>query len=380
MKARRTLRVVVPLGIGGASLGAAMMTPSLASAQDPSLPIISRVELVQNMLAAKPAPYSGTVVATSNLLGSASSLASSAIPHISLPQGTATVKMWRGIKDQFRAQLLNSSSERDLYVNGNAAWLWDSSTMSAVHLTMKSPRTAVAIDKKYSPAAFDPRTLAKEIVAKVSPYVNITRGQNNYIGGQPVYDLRLVPLDYSSLIRNINIYIDANNWQVLGVNVVSTASSTPVLSSEFSSIDFATPSRSVFKFVPPQGTKVSNKAIAVASKNRNGVAVERVQNGLAMAKTFISSASVGKVTTFGNGLTSVVVTGPGSYQSLVRKAGTKYHSLFAQVFTKYETPFGMGKVLSTPLFNVMVLPNGQMIAGAVTLNQLAIDATMGYRP
>lgn len=388
MKARKTLRVAVPVGIGVASLGAALFTPSLASAQDPSLPIISRVELVQNMLSAKPTPYSGTVVATSNLFGSVSSLVGSAIPNVTLPQGTATVNVWKGVKDQLRAQLLNATSERDLYVNGRTVWLWDSSTMSAMHINVDASTSAhstagsrfSAIRSKFSAAALDPGTLAKEIMAKVSPYVNITVGQNDYIGGQPVYDLQLVPLESASLIRTINIFVDANNWHVLGVNVVSTSSSTPVLSSEFSAVSFSTPSPSVFSFTPPQGAKVQSKNFTVPMGSKPATSGLGSQRSEVLAKRFMSSKSTPKVATFGSGLTTVVMTAPGSYQSLLTKVGSKYHSLFAQVLTSYQTPFGSGKVLSTPLFNVMVLPNGQMVAGAVTLNQLAIDATMGYQP
>ncbi len=387
MKARKTLRVAVPAGIGVVSLGAALFTPSLANAQDPSLPIISRLELVQNMLSAKQQPYSGTIVATSNLFGSVSSLVGSAIPNVTLPQGTATINVWKGAKDQLRAQILNASSERDVYVNGTSAWLWDSSTMSAVHVKTNAATSVSstisgklsAIKSKLSAAALDPATLAKDIIAKVSPYVNIAVGQTNYIGGQAVYDLELVPLESSSLIRTINIYVDANNWNVLGVDVVSTSSSTPVLSSEFSAVNFSAPSPSVFNFTPPPGAKVESKTLTPPLGSKAGTKMQGNQVGGAMAKKFISSSSTPKVATFGSGFTSVVMTAPGSYQSLVTKAGPKYRSLFAQVLTSYQTPFGSGKVLSTPLFNVMVLPNGQMVAGAVTLNQLAIDATMGYK-
>jgi hypothetical protein len=223
MKARKSLRVIVPAGIGVASLGAALVTPSLASAQDPTLPVVSRVQLVQNMLSAKPTPFSGTLVVTSNLFGSVSSLASSALPGVTLPQGTATVNLWRGLKDQLRAQLLNSTSERDLYVNGPNAWLWDSSTMSAVHLIASgSQPTEDSVPKDFSPTKLDPAVIAKDLLANLSPYVNVSIGQNNYVGGQPVYDLQLQPLDSSSLVRTINIYVDANNWRVVGVDVIST--------------------------------------------------------------------------------------------------------------------------------------------------------------
>jgi outer membrane lipoprotein-sorting protein len=384
MRARKSLRVIVPASIGVASLGAALVTPSLASAQDPTLPVVSRVQLVQNMLSAKPTPFSGTLVVTSNLFGSVSSLASSALPGVTLPQGTATVNLWRGLKDQLRAQLLNSTSERDLYVNGPNAWLWDSSTMSAVHLIASgSQPTEDSVPKDFSPTKLDPAVIAKDLLANLSPYVNVSIGQNNYVGGQPVYDLQLQPLDSSSLVRTINIYVDANNWRVVGVDVISTSSSVPVLSSEFSTISFSTPSASVFSFTPPEGAKVTTKVLTFPERNSTATespaTLSKKQLGSQMTERFLSSKGAEKPKLFGSGLTSVVVSAPGAFQSLQAEAGSKYRALFTQVFTSYQTPFGEGKVLSTPLFNVMVLPNGQIVAGAVTLNQLAIDATMGYQ-
>lgn len=369
MRGIRSMKVLIPASVGVLTLGAAVFTPSLASAQDPSLPIVSKVGLVQNMLSAKAEPFAGSVVATSNLFGSLSSLVASHTPGVTLPEGTTTAKIWKGKGKTARIQVLNSSSERDLYVNGSSSWLWSSSGMTALHVVGSSTPAMIG---GVPSSMMNPSQLASSILSQAGPYINLTLGHNTYIGGVASYQLVVQPSSSASLIASVHIFVDASNWHVLGVEVFSKSESSPVLSVEFSSIKFGLQPSAVFQFTPPPGAKISTKVLKGTKSTR-----QRAFKKGAM-KNILPQAT-NKATVLGSGWDQVLVTPPGSYAADLSRLGATYAPLLKSTMTSYETPFGVGKVLSTPLLNIMVLPNGQMIAGAVSMNQLAIDATLGYR-
>ncbi|MGC8465646.1 MAG: LolA family protein [Acidimicrobiales bacterium] len=373
-RTRKFVRIAVPVALGGLALGAALGTPSLASAQSPTLPTVTTTQLVTDVLSTKPAPLSGTVVASASLLGSLSSLSSQLPGGVSLPGGTATVNVWVGASRQFRAQILNSSSERDLYVNGSATWLWNSSSNQAIELVPSS--TAQSSTVSPSMATYDPQVEATNLLKALAPTTSISLGTNTYVGGRPAYVLRLTPLDHNSLFGYVDIYVDASTSQVLGVDVVAS-DGTQALSVKFSGVTFAAPNPNVFVFTPPATASVK-KEVLPSTTTMSGSTVPSSSSSSPSTSPLSSLQGV-KFTPYGHGWSTVAVSSSGAYSSLITGLSTKDPQavgLLKGALQSVSTPFGEGKFLSTPLVDVLVLPNGTILAGSVNETELLADASL----
>lgn len=382
MISRRAVRLAVPVGIGVVSLGAALVTPSLAGAQNPSLPIVSRASLIAGVLSAKPTPFSGTVVVTSSLLGSASTVLNAVAGGVPLPDGTATVNLWYGGSGRARAQLLNAGSERDLYVNQGSVWLWTSSTMTATHVVLPSnaPRSASAVPATMQPSTYDPQVLAQKLLTKLSTTTTVSVGKPAYIGGQAAYELSLHPTDRNSLFRRVEVFIDAQNHRVLGLDVVDRGNAT-VFSIQFSKVTYGTPSTSVFDFTPPTGATVKQIAPtslvpkSSATQEKSSAASSAVPNIETQLNTSHQLKFVGK------GWSVVGVTPAGEYNVLMQQLAKSPSSAaemkaLEKAFTTVSTPSGPARLLSTPLLNVLVLQNGTILVGSVDTAELVADSTL----
>jgi outer membrane lipoprotein-sorting protein len=382
MISRRAVRLGVPVGIGLVSLGAALVTPSLAGAQNPSLPIVSRASLIAGVLSAKPTPFSGTVVVSSSLLGNASTVLNAVAGGVPLPDGTATVNLWYGGSGRARAQLLNASSERDLYLDGKSVWLWTSSTMTATHIVLpsKSSQTAQVAPSTMQPSTYDPQVLAQKLLTKLSSTTTISVGKPAYIGGQAAYELSLHPTDRNSLFRRVEIFIDAQNHRVLGLDVVDRGNST-VFSIRYSKVSYGAPSASVFSFTPPSGATVKQIApTSLVPKSSMSTSGKAATNSA--APTVENQLNASHALKFvGKGWSVVGVTPAGEYNALVQqfsKSPSNAMELKAleKAFTTVSTPSGPARLLSTPLLNVLVLQNGTILVGSVDTAELVADSTL----
>ncbi len=343
MLRRRVLRLGLPGVAGVFALVAAAVTPSLTSAQTPLLEQMSPNQLIGAVMGAAPVQYSGTLATTSNLLGPASSLLSSLGKSSTLPQGTSTEEVYRGPGHDFRVQVLDAQSERDLYVNSRAAWLWSSSGSLAEEIVGSSPA--------HTGSTLNPTEMADRIVAALSPTSTLSVGANTYVGGQAAYDLTVTPNQSGSMVKRVNIYVDATNYQVLGFQIMAVGSSTPALSVEYSQISFAAQPASLFDFAPPKGSTVKT-----------------VKLPLVMGGSSFSSKILG--------------TSWDSVAEMPEKALTQMLGVpAASSLGELETPVKVGGVaaelLRTTLVNALILPNQKVFAGAVRPSVLEADALAG---
>jgi hypothetical protein len=75
----------------------------------------------------------------------------------------------------------------------------------------------------------------------------------------------------------------------------------------------------------------------------------------------------------------VFVSSAGAYGSLISNLSAKNSQevgLLKSALQKVSTPFGEGQFLSTPLVDVLILPNGTILAGSVNQTELTTDATL----
>lgn len=369
----------MPLGLAGLSLGAALLTPSLASAQNPSLPIVSRTSLLSSVLSSKFHPFTATLVTTSSILGSAAASLGPISNNVTLPEGTATVNLWAGSGNRLRAQILDPQSERDVYLTNGSGWIWDSSAGVATHilagsLTHKTTSTATPP----SASSYSPQALAAAILRRVGPTTIVSMGKSMYVGGQAAYDLQLAPVDRNSLFRKINIYIDARYFDVVGLGIIPRGSGSAVFSAKFSSISYGEPASNLFAFKPPAGTKVTTLSPSSVLPGWMTPAdpATRPDTG-AMAQKFLSGA--GPVKLYGKAWSTVAVSGPGAYSqalAALSKSSPTYANIVSKALEPVSTPSGPGKLLQTPLLDILVLPNGEILAGSVDRAELIADSTL----
>lgn len=374
----RSSRVFVPAGVVVVSLAAALNTPSLAGAQNPSLPVVSPLSIIQQVLSAKPTPISGTIVINSALLGSAAQSLSSLAGGITLPTGTSTINVWSTTTGAFRAQVLNPQSERDVYFNGTTGWVWDSSTQSAVKVAV--PTTTPASVPKLATTQgvyYNPKMLAESILKHVGRATRFQVGKPAYIGGEAAYNLILSPSVGGSLFRSIHIYTSQQTGAILGIDVISSYTSSSVLSLYYTNVSFSTPASSIFDFTPPAGAKVTTAVLPSKPVKSSTTPSVGTQQSEAAGKLFAGASSDKAFSTVGSGWSTVVVSQPGAYASLlqqVTRSDPQYSGLLTKAFTPISTPQGEGKILTTPLLNVLVLPNGQILAGTVSTQVIVADA------
>jgi hypothetical protein len=158
---------------------------------------------------------------------------------------------------------------------------------------------------------------------------------------------------------------------------VNTRSGTTAIESKFTSISFKKPAASNFDFKPPSDAVVTDGARVSRVPTFSGDsgdwrkerdrenAIEDVQSVTGVNDTLLRLATVG------NGWDEVVATTGLSFwrvDDLTRTAKT------------VSGPYGTGKLLQTPVFSLLVLSNGSIVAGAVTQAGLEPAATQIAAP
>jgi outer membrane lipoprotein-sorting protein len=351
--ARWKYRFGIPLAGAAVALGAASLTPALTNAQTPLLQPMSASQLIAAVIGAAPVQYSGQLQITSNILGSDASLLSSVGQGVALPEGTSQIVVYRGSGPDLRLQMVDAQSERDLYVTSTGAWLWNSSTSSADHLTFSQPMSSASNAFAQST---NPTEIADALVGRLAPTSRLVVGANTYVAGHAAYTLTLTPRQSGSSISSIRVFIDAKNYHVLNVSVYSVDSSAPVLAMGYQSISFTDPSSANFSFTPPIGASVKTVT----------------QSQLQSMFDPMNAGSLSKPTVLGTGWQSVVEMPKETFTQMTKSIGSK-------TLAELETPVtlangGTANLIHTELVNLLVLPNGSTLVGAVEPAVLETDA------
>jgi hypothetical protein len=189
-----------------------------------------------------------------------------------------------------------------------------------------------------------------------------------YVADRPVYQLGLIPETPNSLVTEITIGVDAATGLPLRVQL-NTRSGTVAIDSKFTSIAYKRPAASNFDFRPPPEATVTDGATVSRERDFSGDwqkerdrerAIEDVQSVTGVDDTLL------RLATTGDGWEEVVaITGIDIWRvdNLGRTAKT------------VTGPYGTGQLLETPVFSLLILPNGRIVAGAVTPEGLEPVAT-----
>ena len=245
----------VPAVVATAVAAGLAIIPVVAGAS-PALPSRTSAELLRDVGAAQDVPFSGRVVQTSRLglpdVPGLDALASSSgsTDTLALLTGSHNGQIWYASQDQVRLSATLGSDESDLIRNGRDVWVWQSSDRTVRHATLPADTDAALA----SPApTLTPQELADRALAAVSPSTEVTVDGTARIAGRDAYELVLRPKATGSLVREVRLALDSENYTPLRAQVFSTKSSEAALEVSFSSITFATPDASVFQFTMPSG-------------------------------------------------------------------------------------------------------------------------------
>lgn len=345
MQHRRLLRwlpaVVAPVVVAGV-----VAVPLVAAATPPDLPAKSAQQVLQLVAKAKDVRgFSGDVEQRSTLVPSVPSVGagsgSTTASTLDLLSGTHTARVEVAGATKARIAVLDPSAERDVIRNGRSVWVWNSKANSAAHVLASGtarPRTVEG-------ALPTPAEAAQELLAKVDGTTRVSVDTAQQIASRDAYTLVLTPRTTDTTIGSVRIAVDAITGLPLDVQIIARGATSPAFETGFTSISYAVPAADRFDFTPPKDTKVTTKSIAPSSR-----------------PTHRPAAAAGvRPAVSGSGWASIVTVPAAAVPSGLGSNATT---------TRLTVPAAGGRVLSTPLVNVLFTNDGRVLAGAVPVSAL----------
>jgi hypothetical protein len=367
--------VAAPVLAGGMIVGG-LVSPGLARASAPSLPSRSPAGVLELALGAHVPTLQGTFVVAPHLglsaLGSALSGVGESVPTVLTQTTTVRIYLRPGY---LRLEEPGSLSEKDLYVSPSGAWLWNSATDSATRLrpVRETPGAEAGRSSGTDRSSLRragvgrlPETAITAWLRRMAPLARLRVAGTATVAGQPAYLLVLTPATTGSLVRDVEVAIDAANGLVLRVVVRATDGTEPALTAGFQSLSLAAPSLSAVTFRPPAGARVTTRTVGRASALSEPAMSEPAMSRAAMSepamsqpKTSIARATDGGgVRSVGRGFSRVVEV------SLPNGLPPALRTLLAEA-PEARGSFGVGRLVTTRLVDALVLSNGRVVLGPV---------------
>ncbi|MCU1378532.1 MAG: hypothetical protein JWN29_1515 [Acidimicrobiales bacterium] len=348
------------LGVGAVP----QLIPS-AGASSPDLPTLSAADLLAKARTSNVSALSGSVTLVSNLgLPSLSGLTTggSSSSLTDLASGTHRADVWLDGPDHLRIDLPAPLAETDWIRNGQELWSWDSATQQAVHASLTTASAKVGdADKAAVPdiAQLTPAQFAQDLLAKVNPSTDVSVRATRYVADRPVYELVLAPRSSVSTVGEVVISVDAATGLPLEVQVSAKGAHSPAFQFGFTHVNFSKPAASEFAFTPPAGAHVVQATDPTDMLLRPGTHDGKDGAGSDTPTTITPPTAGGKtVTTIGTDWGSIAVLGGGAVPR-------QLDSLLSSARRVGSGP-SAGRLVTTPLVNVLLLDHGRILVGAVT--------------
>jgi len=383
----RRLRWAGPPLLAASLVGAFAVVPQLAGADArPTLPAITAAQLIEKVQGASVPGLSGTLSLQSHLglpdLGSLAGGGGSGFTN--LLAGSHTAKVWFAGPDKARVALPDSLSEKDVVRNGSDLWLWESTGQQVTHVHLDAAGHDNAGEPPDQAAAGTPTpaALAKELLDAVDPTTRVSVRNTTTVAGRPAYELVLAPRSDKTLVADAVLAVDSETGLPLRVQVLAKDATDPAFELGFSDIDLSTPPDSAFRFTPPPGATVKEATSAdqallpgpSADHGRHGDKAQPGAEAGAQAGAGAGEAPSGPPpTVIGEGWDAIAVFDrPAPSADAGGDSGTIERLLAAA--PTVQGPFGSGHLVHTTLFNVLVLDNGKVLVGSVTVPALEAAA------
>ncbi len=395
-KASRGSRWAVPAALVAAVVVTAV-TAATAAAASPSLPARTPAQLLTALAAhaGSPPPMSGQLVESADFGIPQLPGQQSPSSILSMLTGSHTINLAYADRAHFRLALPVPLGETDVIRNGSTAWIWQSSSDSVTRVTLPAHAVAGKLSKlkpagspSPGPATpITPQQAVQRLLAAAGPSTSITTGATTTVAGEAAYQLVVAPRDSRSLIGSVVIALAAHHpGVVLGVQVFPRGAQAAAWSEQFSSVTFATPAASTFRFTPPRGATVHTATPPTAIPGQPA-SVQPRQSALAGAKVIgkgwlsvleLPSSAVTGLANGGNVAGAVgqaaqsAAAGPGSGPGGSINGAAIWAALLKSATTVHGS-FGSGQLIHTGLLNALIT-NGHVFVGAVNPSVLSSAA------
>ncbi|WP_248959172.1 LolA family protein [Sphaerisporangium perillae] len=365
-----------------AVVGAAVGTgPVIAAVQgDPTLPDRTAEQLLAEVAKtarqSQPPAMSGTVVETASLgLPSLPIPGGSSSSPMSLLSGSHTLKVWYGGDDRLRLALPGPMSETDLISTGKGeAWVWQSDANTATRYKLPEGKAGAHATPSVLPTAKTPSDVAAEVLKAADGNTSIRVENGQHIAGRAAYQLVLTPKASTSLVKEVRLALDGENYIPLRVQIYAKGTAEPAFEVGFTQVTFSTPAPENFAFTPPAGAKVEEKTLGAGDGSSGDQGAETPQ---------AADAARSKLRTFGSGWGTIAEV-PFSLADLAKPATgerggkwggegdpAKVADSLLKSAKQVSGPWGSGKVLQTKLVSALFTDDGRLLVGAVTPEALA---------
>ncbi|QOT20514.1 DUF2092 domain-containing protein [Paenarthrobacter sp. YJN-D] len=274
--------------------------------------------------------------------------------------GSHTARVYIDGPSKARVQILDRMAERDLVLNGEDAWFYDSSDNSATHVSIPRPPVGAPTESRVPesprPTFPTPEALASRFLTAIDASTEVSVGNSSSVAGRSAYKLLLKPRTAGTLVDAVAIDVDAETGLPLGIELRAKGQAGPAYSLEYTQLDLTAPDASLFEFVPPQGASVSEKTIPAAP----------VPSMTLPAPS--GPTTQPHPTQPHHGAT---VTGAGWDAVISLPAGTAPAGLTASPqLTQALQAVPGGRALTTSVISVLILDDGRVYAGMVPLERL----------
>ena len=272
--------VVAPMAAGAVSLPEKTPAEVIAMiAESDDLAYSATVEKVANLgVPALPAGFAmpsaampdGADPADESSEGDAADSSSGAImaSALELVSGEHTARVMIDPEVGFRMQVLDRLDERNVIVNADEAWLYDSSTNTATRVVAPEPveltdaqkseldNRLADLESRVPADISTPAEAAQYVLDTLDETSTISLAENVRVADRDAYQVRVTPDDDETLIGSVAIAVDAETGLPLRVLVEAAGQDAPAFSLAITQLDLATPDAALFAFTPPPGATV----------------------------------------------------------------------------------------------------------------------------
>lgn len=359
----RRLRWSAPLLVA-AIVAVLAAIPGLSAADTPTLPPLTAQQLIVKVHNANVSAFSGTLDLSTNLgIPNLSALSGAAgggghngqgFSPTDLLSGSHRALVWFSGPDAARVALLQDMAETDVVHNGNNVWIWDSTTKKVTHYTSTghSGTKADATPDPTEPVK-TPQQVADDLLAHIDPSTTVSVTAPVLVARQKAYQLVLRPRATESTVDHVVIAVDSVTGLPLEVQTFAKGQKAAAVKLGFSSIKYSKPAASNFSFTPPAGSKVTNKTMGGSSQP------DQAKAGGAKPE---SADKSDQPTIVGQDWSTVAIL---HNVQIPKEIGD-----FLRSASSVTGSFGSGKLIETSLVNLLVLDDGRVAVGAVSVSAL----------
>ena len=298
---------------------------------------------------------------------------------VELIAGTHKIRVYASTEGT-RVQILDPMKQRDLIVNKDEFWFYDSRKATAITGTFDMQVDQADVDKAEADAEAklaeyaasiqldisNPEAVANYLMEQIGETTSVSVGKDHMVAGRTAYQLIAQPKASNSLIESVVISVDSETGMALDVKVYSVEQEEPAMHVGFESISFEIPAASTFSFTPPAGTTVetfeapAELEAELEKLQAEGASMTEEQKLAYKAELEAKYADQAKPEVIGEGWESVM------YLSAI-PSEVPLELLENELFADLMTTVSGGKVFSTPVLNVLITDSGEVYAGAVTI-------------